>query len=298
MKLLLSCVNSSPSLIGYDWDKEEIFWSTNKIKVCGICYDNKDLLISTDDFLIRITPNDLQETRLSGQFNAGLHSVHVINESQIGVIDTGNSRLIVLDKKGKVEKVLNPVAHWGEIPSDAIHLNDFAVTPYGIIASCFDYRPWQKIRDEQEWKTWCEGGYGIILSLTENNNSGFGRVVGCGFNHPHSLKYIDPYLYICSSATGVFHVYEFNSSGFLREKSQHKITGDHFLRGAHNVNGNWFLGGSTNRHGEILSDSIKIYHFDMISGNINEKSLGKKGEIYDILPWKDEIMGPLIKHFS
>jgi hypothetical protein len=101
---------------------------------------------------------------------------------------------------------------------------------------------------------------------------------------------------VCSSSTGTFSICDFSSTGTLIEKSQHKITEDHFLRGACFSDSGWFLGGSTFRHNKLIAENIEIYYFDIISQTVQKKEIQGKGEIYDILPWNDEIMNPIIKH--
>lgn len=304
MKLLLGCVNSDLSLIGFDWDKGEVFWSCpqTKLKVCGICYDGPDLLISTDDFLTRVTPSGYIRTRLNGRHEALSHSVHVIEDDLVGIVDTGNTRVVGFNRKGEQEVEFEPLKEWGEIPKDAIHLNDFAVTASGILASSFDYRPWRQTKEDITWDDWCTGGYGVILNLTGNGVTGKGRIVGCGFNHPHSLNFVDPYLYLCSSATGIFHKCEIDDTGVVREKDRFKVSQDHFLRGAHKMGTEWFLGGSAVRHGQgvVLSQRVVLYRLDEETGKVENRTvLWGHGEIYDVLPWRDEVMEPLIrKHFS
>ena len=70
------------------------------------------------------------------------------------------------NRKGEQEVEFEPLKEWGEIPKDAIHLNDFAVTASGILASSFDYRPWRQTKEDITWDDWCTGGYGVILNLT------------------------------------------------------------------------------------------------------------------------------------
>ena len=296
MRLLLGCVNTTPSLIGYDWDKDDFFWTSGQIKVCGVCYDGNDLLVATDNFLLRLMADSCNQTEFKGKYDALMHSVHVMDDNLVGVVDTGNSQVHLLNKKGETEKTFNPVSQWGDIPKDAIHLNDFAVTPHGVLGSCFDYRPYKKVKDTEPWEKWCNGGYGVILNLDGGVGRGHGRIIGCGFDHPHSLVYVNPYLYICSSATGVFHLCEFDQGNNLREKTRFEVTADHFLRGAYYVDGHFFLGGSTRRHGQVIAKNIEIYKIKMSSGEIEKRQLKMEGEIYDILPWKDNIMQPIIKH--
>lgn len=172
MKVLLSCVNSSFSLLGFDWDRGEVFWElpSERLKVCGICYDGRALLVASDNAVTRFTPLDVNRISLSGPHEALGHSVHLINEHEFGVVDTGNSAVRVFRKNLEPSYVLNPVAHWNDVPEDAIHLNDFAVTPFGILASCFGYRPWRSVQQSLSWEEWCRGGYGLILNLSGRNN--------------------------------------------------------------------------------------------------------------------------------
>ncbi len=301
MKLLLGCVNSPISLIGYDWEKGEIFWSLEQeqLKVCGVSYDGHDLLVSSDNFITRLTPSGAFRIELTGEYESLAHSVRVIDDNLFGVADTGHSVIRIFNKTGEQVEILDPIGYWQDIPADAIHLNDFVLTPYGMLASCFDYRPWCLVRKETSWENWCSGGYGLIINLTGIGNKGMGRIVGCGFNHPHSLHYVDPCLYVCSSATGQFHRCKFIKGGLLVEDMHYKVTDDHFLRGAYKLDNGWFLGGSTVRHGEVLSRNMEIYYLNEISGEIEKKSIGIPGEIYDILPYKEDIMQSIIKkHFS
>jgi hypothetical protein len=252
--------------------------------------------VASDDRIVRLEPNGKSSTfKLKGRYNPLLHSVHFVDNESFGAVDTGNSAVRIIDKKGNQTKCFTPLHSWGNPPCDAIHLNDFVVTPYGLLASCFDYRPWRAISTAISPDDWHSGGYGVILNLSGGPRPvGAGRIVGCGFNHPHSLSYIEPNLYLCSSTTGTFSVCSFNKNGTLFEKSQFKVTNDHFLRGACYSNGSWFLGGSTNRHGKVISENVEIYHLTPSSGNLIKKEISGSGEIYDILPWRDEIMTPIL----
>ena len=301
MRLLLGCVNTSVSLMGYDWETGEVFWAVPRetLRVCGVCYHGSDLLISGDSFLTRLQPTGGFRTPLGGRYDALAHSVHVLDDGHAGVVDTGNSRLICVDLGGQIVDLFEPIDTWGDIPQDAIHLNDFVVAPTGTLATCFDYRPWREVKAGTSWDDWCTGGYGIILNLTGDGSNGAGRVVGCGFNHPHSLNYVDDRLYLCSSATGVFHVCELDPDGTVRETGRFQVTNDHFLRGAYNTDGGWYLGGSSTRHGEVMADTIEIYRLETDTGRVEKRSIPGNGEIYDILPWRDDVMQPIIrKHFS
>ncbi len=302
MKLLISCVNSPQSLIGYDLSSREVFWQVpaSTLKSCGISYFHNSLLVASDNQLVTLSEQGRSAITLQGPYAPLAHSVHPISNESYGVVDTGHSALRIYDTQGKLLQALNPVSSWGELPQDAIHLNDFVSTPFGIFASCFDYRPWRESRGEKTFREWCSGGYGLILNLsghTKNNNkeSGIGRVVMCGLNHPHSLCLHNESLYCCSSATGEFHKAAFLADGTLRETARIKITEKHFLRGALPQEFGWILGGSSSRHGEKMSESIALYLFNEESSEIEEVPIPLPGEIYDILPWREEVMSGATK---
>jgi hypothetical protein len=181
-------------------------------------------------------------------------------------------------------------------------MNDFAMTPHGILASCFDYKPWRDVRSDLGREEWHGISFGIIINIFDNGNDadsgkdGRAHVVGCGFNGPHSLKYIDNnYLYLCSSHTGVFHVCEFGDNGVLKERAGFKISNQHFLRGACRTNGKWLLGGSSFRHTEKVADNVAIYVVDSRFKLERVHALPGTGEIYDILAWRDDVMKNLLK---
>lgn len=297
MRVLLGCVNSTHSLVGYDFDEGKAFWACPQslIRSCGICYDGDDLLLAGDNHVIRLSAENAEETTIFGRFDALAHSVHPVTGGLFGVVDTGNSRVVVYSSDGSVDDVYCPLAAWEASPHDAIHLNDFAETPHGMIASCFDYRPWRSVREKTSWGDWCTGGYGLILRLDGAPGSGAGRVVGSGFNHPHSLTWHENRLHLCSSSTGEFHVCEMDAHGLIRELDRFQISKDHFVRGILPVEGNWLIGGSSTRHGEQLSRTLELYRLDPASGSIENRVVGGAGEIYDVLPWHDDVLMPLIE---
>ncbi|MCB0319748.1 MAG: hypothetical protein KDD60_02410 [Bdellovibrionales bacterium] len=308
MKLLISCVNSPQSLIGYDLDKRETFWrlESEGFKACGISYFRHGLLVSSDNRVLHFGPEAITHTVLQGPHNPLAHSIHPLSPELFGVVDTGHSAVRVYDANLQLRQVMSPLAAWPHLPEDAIHLNDFVVTPFGMFASCFDYRPWRENRKQRSFQEWCSGGYGLILNLTgyskEIQNGehrinvpdhSSGRIVQCGLNHPHSLTLSNGNLYYCSSATGQFHRSAFLQDGGLRETGRFTITQKHFLRGAYRSEKGWILGGSSSRHGQTLTDTIALYLFDEDSMKAQEVSIPLPGEIYDILPWKEEIMNPV-----
>lgn len=146
-----------------------------------------------------------------------------------GVVDTGNSRVVVYLSDGSVDDVYCPLVALEASPHDAIHMNDLL---HGLITSCFDYRPWRSVREKTSWGDWCTGGYGLILRLDGAPGSGAGRVVGSGFNHPHSLTCHENCLHLCSSSTCEFHVCEVDAHGLIRELKRFQISKDHFVRGS------------------------------------------------------------------
>jgi len=173
------------------------------------------------------------------------------------------------------------------------------VTPHGVLASCFDYRPWRKVREEISWEDWCSGGYGLVVNLTGDGQRGMGRIAGCGMNHPHSLTFRDPYLYLCSSATGDFHQFEFDAHGVMHERKRIHVTDQHFLRGVFRTGDGWLLGGSSVRHGEVMARTTALYHLNEASGKIESRTVAGPGEIYDVLPWQDDVLQPIIaQHFA
>jgi len=289
-------------LIGYDWDRGEVFWALarerERMKACGVCYHGGALLVASDDTVRRFTPERVDSVELPGTQNSLSHSIHPIGQGEFGVIDTGHSCLRVFRDDLSPSRVLEPLAAWGDLPPDAIHLNDFAVTPRGIVASCFDYRPWRKVQAELSWECWCRGGYGLALNLTGDRGAGAGRVVGCGWNHPHSLVYRDGHLHLCSAAAGVFHACAFTDDGTLVERRRVPVTQTHFLRGAWHSGDGWFLGGSTSRHGEVMARDMAVYFLDDASGRCTSKAVPGAGEIYDVLPWRDDLLGLILRrHF-
>lgn len=247
MKFLLTCPNSENSLMGYDWDKNEIFWSVSSqvIRVCSACYNGNDLVVSSDNFVTRFAADGYYRIELRGKYDSLCHSIRVMDGNVLGVVDSGNSQVVALAKQGEVTAIFRPLEFWEDYPLDAIHLNDFAATPTGILASSFGYRPWRKVSTSMPWERWASSGYGLVLNLTGKDGKGNGRIVGCGFNQPHSLHFESPNrLFLCSSGTGIFHMCHLNDEGLVTERKNFQITSDHFLRGACRVDDGLFLGGS------------------------------------------------------
>ena len=218
----------------------------------------------------------------------------MIDGSTFGVADTGNSVVRVYSTAFEHLTDLAPFSDWPQLPDDAVHLNDFAVTPYGIIASCFDFRPWRAVQSRfKDRKLWSTSGMGVLINISDGH--GAGRLVGYGLNHPHTLLFSDQQLFNCSSSQGIFHSWTFNESGTLRSSKNIPVTQDHFLRGACRSGGKWYLGGSTARHNMAASRNMAVYRVNESSGTIERRPLPTTGEIYDIVPWNEDIMEPIIK---
>ena len=126
MKVLISCVNSPQSLIGYDTDSKDIFWSvpSTQFKACGASYFHADLLISSDDYVIYFSREGGRVLKIEGPYQPLAHSIHPVNEEMFGVIDTGHSALRVYKPDFSAHAMISPLAGWPQVPQDAIHLND------------------------------------------------------------------------------------------------------------------------------------------------------------------------------
>lgn len=297
MKILLSCVNSVVSFVGYDLAAEQPFWycPSDRVRACGAAYDGDALLVATDNQVTRLSASGaLTRFSMPGPHKNLLHSVHPLEGTGIGVIDTGNSRLLVfadLSDGGNARASVSfePLEGWENVPQDAIHLNDFAATPRGLVASCFNYRPYRILSVPE--RPWQKMDYGLLLSLEKHSGRNVGRVLAGGLSCPHSLVWHGDSLYCCASATGEFIRFSFNARGMLVEQETRHVTDAHFLRGALPLgDGSWILGGSHIRH--VEGSGMALYRLE-VDGNITALPVAAAGEIYDILPWRDEIMRPV-----
>ena len=294
MRLLLSCVNTAVSLIGYDFEKGEPFWycPADMLRACGACYDGWDLLLASDNYLTRISPNGVSQAEIGGTHENLLHSVHVVADGLVGVADTGNSRIVVMDRSGTGAVAYDALGQWDDVPQDAIHINDFIPLEDGFLASCFHYQPFRDFKAELapgEWKT---GGFGLILELKKRRGLNVTRVAACGLDQPHSLCMHGGRVYCCSSATGDFLELSFTERGALEQTARVKITEEHFLRGALRAGSGWFLGGSSMRHGEGRTP-MAVYRLKD-TGEIRTGRVARVGEIYDVLPWREDVMRELV----
>ncbi len=116
MRVLLGCVNSAVSLIGYDVEQRQAFWFCpgNVLRVCGICFHDGALHIASDSMLQRLDATGLSAVRLPGPHENLAHSVKPLGPSLLGIADTGNSR-ILLHSGGPASLALSPLEGWGII---------------------------------------------------------------------------------------------------------------------------------------------------------------------------------------
>ncbi len=290
MKLLLACVNSLVSLIGYDTETQQSFWylPANVLPVCGLCYHGDALVLGSDNAIVEVAPGGVKERILPGPHDNLVHSVHSVGE-RIGVVDTGNSVLLFKSPEtGRLER-LDPLQGWEQRPEDAIHLNDFTPWKGGYLASCFHFGPFHHLKRHRA--LWKLGGYGLILFLQQIRDTTTAKVVASGLHCPHSLKPHAGRLYCCSSMEGSFIALEEDARGQLRESHRWDVTSEHFLRGALRHEHGWFLGGSTIRHRN--TSSLALFDLHEESGAVTAMPVANAGEVYEILPWDDAIMRPL-----
>lgn len=294
MKLLLSCVNSVVALIGFDLSAGQAFWycPADRLRACGACYDEDSLLIAGDNFLTRLSAaHGVERVALPGPHENLAHGVHTLESIGIAVADTGNSRVLVFGPDLTPGPSFEPLEGWNAPPVDAVHLNDFARTPLGLVASCFNYRPYRL--DTAHGLPWQERGYGLLLSLDKFGGRNVGRVLACDLDCPHSPVWHEDRLYCCASGSGEFLRFAYTPRGALREEARIPVTRDYFLRGALPLgDGSWLLGGSSLRGREDRGMALLPCG---ANGPARPVRVAAAGEIYDILPWRDEIMRPLTR---
>jgi len=292
MKLLLGCVNSLVSLIGYDTDAQSSFWfcPANILRVCGLAYFDGGLVSASDNLLTHITPAGVQRHLLPGPHGNLAHTVQAYDDFW-AVADTGNSRLLLRDAAGGKLIAYDPLDGWKDRPQDAIHLNDFIPWKNGFLASAFSYKPFHDLKlNDREWKA---GKHGVIFHLYHSKGKTISRVVASGLSCPHSLREHEGKVYCCSSNEGTFIELAEHDNGQLYETDRAHITDQHFLRGALRHEGGWFLGGSSNRKSK--SSAATLFNYRPHERAVEPLHVAKCGEIYEVLPWKEEIMEPLIE---
>ncbi len=288
MRVLLGCVNSAVSLVGYDVAQRQAFWYCpgNVLRVCGVCRHDGALYVASDGMLQRLDAEGIHAVRLPGPHENLAHSVKPLGPSLLGIADTGNSR-VLLHSGGPASLALSPLEGWGDaLPPDAIHLNDFVPWHDGVLASAFNHQPFDR------WKrsslAWKKEGWGVIYAMRRHQGHTLTRIVASGLNCPHSLYEHEGDIYCCSSAGGEFFRFREDEHGLLREVRRWKITSSHFLRGCLRLPDGWLLGGSSQRH-QTEGGGLMLYHL-ADDGSVTEHPLGGPGEIYDIIPWDDSLM--------
>lgn len=292
MRILLSCVNSAVSLVGYDLKERRPFWYCpgNVLRACGACVQEDHLWVASDNSLACLTGKGATYTDLPGPHENLAHSVKMLGEDLLAVADTGNSRILLRSgaQPGQGDFIgLSPLEGWGpDIPADAIHLNDLIPWREGLLASAFSYQPFG------QWKKsgldWQSEGWGVIFYLRRREGRTVSRILATGLNCPHSLHAFQDRVYCCSSAHGEFYCFRPDAQGLLREERRWKVTGTHFLRGVLRAEKGWVLGGSSRRYQDDGGGMVLFFLHD--DGAVETLPVARVGEIYDILPWNAGLM--------
>tara|TARA_Y100000310_G_scaffold331632_1_gene405541 strand:+ start:7631 stop:8647 length:1017 start_codon:yes stop_codon:yes gene_type:complete len=313
MKLLISSLNESKNLLtGFDTDTQEIFWELPRpfgdvtvlpFTPCGISYVRGHLVAAGFSHLW-CWGKDSWDTSL-GHHKAMAHSVGSVGDRLV-VVDSGKSCLQVRKWGGDFEgtmPALDAIELHHQQVHDAYHLNDFCETPHGLLASCFTAKP---KRDDSPWRNRQERMSGLILSMDEDS-----RVVYCGLDCPHSLTYLEAepgeagVLLVLANDHLVQLTWDEHVQHYQAMASQH-VSATHFVRGMVANRNEILMGGSvTRKDSESLAAMQNeatlgpvIYRIrlgevegDAASSQVEEMLLWEgPGEIYDLLPWDDEIM--------
>ncbi|MBR3664910.1 MAG: hypothetical protein IKN64_09720 [Desulfovibrio sp.] len=282
-RLLLSCVNTRVSLIGFDLEQGKPFWycPATVLRACGACYSEDALWIASDCIVTRLDHQGMQSVNLPGPHENYLHSIKSVGHGLLGLADTGNSRLLLFDGK-RFPLSYSPLEAMKDLPLDAMHLNDFLPMEDGFLVSTFSHQPFS------HWKqtsfAWQKAGLGCLFHLRHVSGRTFARVAASGLNCPHSLQSYDGAVFCCSSSEGDFLRLD-RQKGLFAERTRVHVTDTHFLRGALRYEDGWLLGGSSPRHLEN-GGGMQLYHLHD-DGRIETFQVGGPGEIYDILPWQD-----------
>lgn len=242
MKILLGCVNSAVSLVGYDLETHQPFWYCpgNRLRACGVHFYENALWVSSDSTLKKIAHDGITVMELPGPHENFAHSVKPLGEDCIGVVDTGNSRVTIFSG-GRCVTHYSPLENWPfEIPCDAIHLNDILPWKDGILASAFSYQPFQPNKDS--CPTWNSDGLGVLFYMRKYKNNLISTIIASGLNCPHSITEYNGDIYCCSSSTGTFYRLRQNIAGILTQDAAWHVTETHFLRGCLRVDSGWILG--------------------------------------------------------
>lgn len=295
MRILLGCVNSAVSLVGYDLEARQPFWYCpgDVLRVCGICVHDGALWTASDNLLARLTGGGVEYFRLPGPHENLAHSVKTLGGGLLGVADTGNSRILV--RSGAADFMsFSPLEGWGEAaPPDAIHLNDMISWEDGLLASAFSHQPFGHWK--QSGLDWKSEGWGVLFHMRRTQGRTVARIVASGLNCPHSLAVRDGRVYCCSSAKGEFYCFEPDAHGLLREARRWKITDSHFLRGCLRVEDGWILGGSSARHARDAGGMALFRLHD--DDSVETLPVAAVGEIYDIIPWDAGLMPGVAETF-
>ncbi len=295
-KILLACVNSSVSLVGYDLQKRSAFWYCpgNILRVCGVCTEENSLWVASDNTVTRINSDGIFPYNLPGPMDNLAHSVKVLSKETLAVVDTGNSRILLLHTEGGMAITRSPLQEWEfALPHDAIHCNDVIAWRDGFLVSAFSHQPFRNI--QKKCPTWKQEGLGVIFYIRSKQGQIISSVVASGLNCPHSMVEHDGCIYCCSSSTGTLYRFTPALNGSLNFDKEWHITENHFLRGALRVADGWILGGSSRREKDTQTQSgMAIFHLND-NGELNEHQVAPVGEIYDILPWNNYIMRGVAK---
>lgn len=287
MLVLLGCVNSAVSLVGYDLDARQPFWycPSNLLRVCGISWYQDALWAASDTVMQRVDDKEITRWDLPGPHENLAHSIKPLGDDLLAVADTGNSRILLYSDDKHIS--LSPLEGWGnDLPIDAIHLNDFIPWRDGLLASAFNYQPFSFWNHSTfDWK---EEGWGCIYHLRRHNGKTLARIVASGLNCPHSLVEWQGDIYCCSSSQGSFFRFKVDIHGMLREDRRWKITDTHFLRGCLRIEEGWLLGGSSQRRSQD-GHGMRLFILQD-SGEVITLPVGGVGEIYDIIPWNRAMM--------
>ena len=289
MRVLLGCVNSAVSLVGYDVEQRQAFWYCpgNVLRVCGVCRHEGALYVASDSMLQRLDADGLEAVRLPGPHENLAHSVKPLGGSLLGIADTGNSR-ILLHSGGPASLALSPLEGWGDaLPLDAIHLNDFVPWRDGVLASAFNHQPFDR------WKrsslAWKKEGWGVIYAMRRHQGHTLTRIVASGLNCPHSLYLHGGDVYCCSSASGEFFRYREEEHGLLHV--QKPIDGRVVLHPLHQAaalpvahGALHLLAGQAKRAGGIIQQITLLRHASMRAHQAVEIDLdvafGRGGHVF------------------
>ncbi|MDR1857321.1 MAG: hypothetical protein LBR22_09260 [Desulfovibrio sp.] len=293
MRILLGCVNSAVSLVGYDLGRRESFWfcPANVHRVCGTCLEKDALWTASDDAVTRISRDGIRTLPLPGPHENLAHSVKFLEGGMLAVADTGNSRVLLRTDLEDFAS-LSPVAGWGpDIPADAIHLNDFMEWEGGLLVSAFAHQPFRQRGGGTEWK---RQGLGCIFHVRAEGGRTVSRIVAAGINCPHSLAIHEGSVFCCASSDGALLQFDPDGEGGLRLVRRRQVTSGHFLRGIMRLEDGWLLGGSSRRR-DLGGEGMALLRIGDGDGPPETLRVANAGEIYDIAPWDAELMRGVVR---